>query len=145
MRLTKQSSYAVRALIYCAAAQPNLCRVADIAAAYDISETFLFKLLKPLVDAQILETVRGRNGGVRLARPAAEISLLAVIQATEDNFCLSECFEEKNGNCPLVDNCEFKRALESALFGFFEALDRFSIADLAANPPDIRERLKISA
>ena len=60
MRLTRQSSYAIRTLIYCAVNEPKLSRIADIAKAHAISELFLFKLIKPLVEAGLLQTVRGR-------------------------------------------------------------------------------------
>lgn len=130
MRLTKQSSYAVRTLMYCAVNQPNLSRVGDVARAYSISEMFLFKLIKPLVSENMLHTIRGRNGGIRLARPASEISLLDVIKHTEDNFSLAECFGNGETLCPLVNNCEFNRALNKALDAFFAALDTYTIADL---------------
>ena len=65
MRLTRQSSYAIRTLIYCAVNEPGLSRVADIAKAHAISELFLFKLIKPLVEARLIETVRGRRGGIK--------------------------------------------------------------------------------
>ena len=86
MRLTRQSSYAVRTLVYCAVNAPELSRVADIAKAHSISELFLFKLIKPLVEGGLLETVRGRKGGIRLGRPAAEITLLDTVKLTEENF-----------------------------------------------------------
>ena len=93
MRLTRQSSYAIRTLMYCAVNEPGLSRVADIAKAHGMSELFLFKLIKPLVDAGLIETVRGRHGGIRLGRPAGEITLLDTIKLTEDNFAMAECFE----------------------------------------------------
>ncbi|MEP4475700.1 MAG: Rrf2 family transcriptional regulator, partial [Lentilitoribacter sp.] len=68
MRLTRQTNYAVRMLMYCAADPENLSRIPDIAKSYSVSELFLFKILQPLAKAGIMETVRGRNGGVRLAR-----------------------------------------------------------------------------
>jgi Rrf2 family iron-responsive transcriptional regulator len=85
MRLTRQSSYAIRTLIYCAVNGERLSRIADIAKAHAISELFLFKLIRPLVDAGQLETVRGRRGGIRLARPASDISLLDAVKLTEEN------------------------------------------------------------
>src|ERR1700749_2874110 len=103
MRLTRQSSYAIRTLIYCAVNAPNLSRIADIARAHAISELFLFKLIKPLVEGGLLETVRGRKGGIRLGPPAAEITLLDPIRPTEDNFALAECFEGSDIHCPLAD------------------------------------------
>src|SRR5690606_11127258 len=78
MRLTRQTNYAMRILMYCASNSDRLSRIPEIANAYSVSQLFLFKILQPLVEAGLIETVRGRNGGVRLGRPAQKISLLDV-------------------------------------------------------------------
>ena len=103
MRLTRQSSYAIRTLIYCAVNDPKLSRIADIAKAHAISELFLFKLIKPLVEAGLLQTVRGRKGGIKLGRPANEITLLDTVKLTEENFAMAECFEGGGSGQILVD------------------------------------------
>mgnify|MGYP001042142950 FL=1 len=90
MRLTRQSNYAIRTLIYCAVNEPGLSRVADIAKAHAISELFLFKLIKPLVENGLIETVRGRRGGIKLGRPAEEITLLDTVRLTEESFSIAE-------------------------------------------------------
>ena len=141
MRLTRQSSYAIRTLIYCAVNEPGLSRVADIAKAHAISELFLFKLIKPLVEAGLIETVRGRRGGIKLGRPADDITLLDTIQLTEENFAMAECFEGGDVSCPLVDNCDVNSALREALGAFFNVLDSYTIADLAAKRRSIRDLL----
>ena len=141
MRLTRQTNYAVRTLVYCAVNAPGLSHVADIAKAHSISELFLFKLIKPLVESGLLETVRGRHGGIRLGRPAAEITLLDVVRLTEENFALAECFEGGDVNCPLVSNCDLNAALGEALGAFFAVLEGYSIADLANKKRFIRARL----
>ena len=142
MRLTRQSSYAIRTLIYCAVNAPNLSHIADIARAHSISELFLFKLIKPLVEGGLLETVRGRKGGIRLGRPAAEITLLDTIKLTEENFAMAECFEGGGDIlCPLVDACDLNGALREALGAFFDVLDGYTIADLAGKRKSIRLRL----
>lgn len=142
MRLTRQSNYAIRTLIYCAVNAPELSRIADIAKAHAISELFLFKLIKPLVDKGLLETVRGRKGGIRLGRPAAEITLLDTIKLTEDSFAMAECFDGGDDvACPLVGNCDLNGALREALGAFFEVLDSYSIADLASKRRNLRGRL----
>jgi Rrf2 family iron-responsive transcriptional regulator len=141
MRLTRQSSYAIRTLIYCAVNDPDLSRVADIARAHSISELFLFKLIKPLVEGGLLKTVRGRHGGIRLGRPAGEITLLDAVKLTEESFALAECFEGGDTNCPMVFNCDLNGALNEALEAFFDVLDRYTIADLANKRRSIRERL----
>jgi Rrf2 family iron-responsive transcriptional regulator len=142
MRLTRQSNYAIRTLVYCAVNAPGLSRIADIAKAHSISELFLFKLIKPLVENGLLETVRGRKGGIRLGRPAGEITLLDTIKLTEENFTMAECFEGGTDvNCPLADSCDLNSALREALGAFFEVLDSYSIADLADKRKHLRERL----
>lgn len=144
MRLTRQSSYAIRTLIYCAVNAPGLSRVADIARAHSISELFLFKLIKPLVEHGLLETVRGRKGGLRLGRPASEITLLDTVKITEENFAMAECFEGSDILCPLVDNCDLNGALREALGAFFNVLDSYTIADLSDKRKSLRQRLGLA-
>jgi Rrf2 family iron-responsive transcriptional regulator len=142
MRLTRQSSYAIRTLIYCAVNEPALSRIPDIARAHSISELFLFKLIKPLVEGGLIETVRGRKGGIRLGRPATDITLLDTIRLTEENFAMAECFEGGSDiHCPLADACDLNAALHEALDAFFEVLAGYSIADLAGKRRAIRARL----
>jgi Rrf2 family iron-responsive transcriptional regulator len=141
MRLTRQSSYAVRTLIYCAVNAPGLSHVADIAKAHSISELFLFKLIKPLVEGGLIETVRGRHGGIRLGRPPSEITLLDAIRLTEESFALAECFEGGDTTCPLVFNCDLNSALGEALAAFFAVLESYTIADLADKRRSLRSRL----
>jgi Rrf2 family iron-responsive transcriptional regulator len=143
MRLTRQTNYAMRILMYCAANEGRLSRIPEIAEAYTVSELFLFKILQPLVEARLVETVRGRNGGVRLGRPADQINLFDVIRVTEESFAMAECFENDATECPLVDSCALNAALREALNAFFEVLARHTIADLVAERPNVRSLLGI--
>jgi len=143
MRLTKQTNYAVRMLMYCAANEEGLSRIPDIAKAYSVSRLFLFKILQPLVEAGLMQTVRGRNGGVRLAKPAREITVADVVRVTEDNFAMAECFENGAIECPLVNACGLNVTLHKALEAFFSVLATTTIADLQR--PTNRARLGIAA
>lgn len=143
MRLTRQTNYAVRIMMYCAANSGRLSRIPEIASAYGVSELFLFKILQPLVEARLVETVRGRNGGVRLGRPASEITLFDVVRVTEENFAMAECFENDAAECPLIDSCALNSALREALNAFFAVLSRYTIADLIAARPNVRSLLGI--
>jgi len=143
MRLTRQTNYAMRILMYCAANNDRLSRIPEIASAYSVSELFLFKILQPLVEHKLVETVRGRNGGVRLARPADQITLFDVVRVTEENFAMAECFENDAVECPLVDACALNSALREALNAFFEVLMRHTIADLVVARPNMRGLLGI--
>lgn len=145
MRLTRQTNYAFRALMYCAANADSLSRVSTIAKAYGISEAFLFKIINPLSDAGLLETVRGRNGGVRLAKAPRDITLLDVVRVTEDGFVMAECFESDDANCPLIDHCALNRALREALGAFMEVLMSYTIADLVENRTDLARLLQMTA
>lgn len=133
MRLTKQTNYAVLALIYCATAEPALSRVADIAARFRISEPFLFKIVTPLIDSGMLESVRGRRGGIRLGRQAGRINLADVVRLTDDSLVL---FEEAapGGQIGREMTGGYADALDSALAAFLRILEQYSIADLAAAP-----------
>lgn len=145
MRLTRQTNYAVRILMYCAANDGRLSRIPEIAASYSVSELFLFKILQPLVEARLVETVRGRNGGVRLGRPAEQISLFDVVRVTEESFAMAECFENDAADCPLIDSCNLNAALREALNAFLEVLMKHSIADLASDRSNMRNLLKIDS
>ncbi len=141
MRLTRQTNYAIRALMYCAASDGGHVRVSEIANAYSISELFLFKIIQPLVEAGMIETLRGRNGGIRLAKPAADITLLDVVKVTEDGFAMAECFESGDIDCPLIDACGLNVALRKALNAFFDVLSQYTIEMLVKERPNMRALL----
>lgn len=143
MRLTKQSDYAIRTLVYCALKADNLSRVTDIAKAYEISELFLFKIIKPLVDGGLVKTIRGRRGGITLAQPATDITVAQTLRLTEESFALAECFNGEVCDCPLVDNCTYRAALDLALENFFEALEHVTIAQLVENSGPLRSLLML--
>ena len=144
MRLTKQTNYAVRMLMYCAANEGRLSRIPEFAKAYGVSELFLFKILQPLNKAGLVETVRGRNGGVKLGRAADKITLFDVVRVTEDSFAMAECFEDGAVECPLVDSCGLNAALRKALNAFFDVLADYTIDDLVKARPQINFLLGIN-
>ncbi|MBC8130174.1 MAG: iron-responsive transcriptional regulator RirA [Rhizobiaceae bacterium] len=141
MRLTRQTNHAVRMLMYCAVNPNRLSRVGEIASAYAVSELFLFKILQPLVEGGFVETVRGRNGGIRLAMPARDITLRAVVEVTEESFVLAECFETGATDCPLIDSCALNAALRKALNAFLDVLGGYTIEQLAGEKSAMRQRL----
>lgn len=143
MRLTKQTNYAVRILMYCAGNEGNLSRIPDIADAYGLSQTFLFKILKPITDHEFVESVRGRSGGIRLARPANEIRLDQIVRVTEDSFAMADCFEGGETDCPLVQACALNSAWSEALEAFFKVLETYTVADLVNAKPEFNFLLGI--
>ena len=130
MRLTTFSDYSFRVLIYLAAAPQALATIADIARAYDISENHLMKVVHQLARLGYVETVRGKGGGMRLARPAASIPVGEVLRATEEGFELAECMTE-DAECRITRVCGLKHAFGEALEAFLRVLDGYTLADLA--------------
>jgi len=143
MRLSKQSNYAVRALMYCAANRTGLSRIRDIGTAFGVSEMFLFKILVPVGRSGLLETVRGRNGGVRLGAPADAIRIMDVLRVTEEDFDLTECGRESCAHCPLGTKCVYESALGEAMRAFVHVLESYTIADLVADTEGIAQTLGI--
>ena len=137
MRLTQWTDYTLRVLMYCAAcngrAQP--VTITEVAESYGISRSHLTKIVQQLAASELLETTRGRGGGMRLMRPAAEINVGAVVRATETDFNLVECFDAATNQCRLSSHCRLQTILGEAIHNFFSVLDRYTLADLlAANP-----------
>jgi len=125
MRLTRYTDYAMRVLLYLGARPDRLCSIAEIAKAYAISQNHLMKVVNDLVNAGYLTSIRGRNGGIMLARPAPLINVGEVVRHTEDGFDLVDC-----GSCIIAPACGLTSALAKALSAFLAVLDGYSLADL---------------
>lgn len=133
MRLTKFSDYALRTLIYAAGRQGTLATVEETARFFGISRAHLKKVVMRLSSAGYLEAARGHGGGFRLARPATDINLGALLRTTEPDFGLVECFVPGNA-CRITALCHLPCAFNEALAAFLATLDRFSLADLELDP-----------
>ena len=131
MRLTRYSDYAMRVMLYLGRQPDRLCSIAEIAKAYGISQNHLMKVTNDLVNAGYLSSVRGRGGGIRLARPAAQINVGAIIRHTEDDFDLVGC-----GGCIIAPACGLTSVLDEALAAFLNVLDGYSLADILARRGD---------
>jgi len=125
MKLTLYTDYALRALMHLAAKPERLASINEISRTYRISHNHLTKVVHDLRKAGFIEAVRGRSGGVRLARPASEITVGAVVRHTEGGFGLVDC-----GSCVIAPACSLTAALHRALAAFMDVLDGYSLADL---------------
>lgn len=130
MRLTTMTDFAMRLLMYVAQQRDRLCTIAEVAEAYGISEAHLMKITHQLGQAGLLETVRGKGGGMRLALPPEQINVGAVVRLTEPDFGLVECFEAGSPRCILTGNCQLAAIVDGALRAFLGHLDRYTLADL---------------
>jgi Rrf2 family nitric oxide-sensitive transcriptional repressor len=131
MRLTDFTDYTLRTLIYLALQPEQLATIADIANTYGISANHLMKVAHQLAVSGDVATVRGRRGGLRLARPASAINIGTVVRRTEPDMALVTCFADPQ-RCVIHDGCVLQHALAGALTAFLEVLDRYTLADLVA-------------
>jgi len=118
-----------------------LVTIAEIAAAHEISESHLMKVVHQLGRSGYIETVRGKGGGMRLARAPREIVLGDVIRQTEGEIAMAECFAGKSV-CRIEPACRLKSILGEALGAMFLVLDDYTLADLLEKPHDHRKAIR---
>lgn len=141
MRLTRHTDYALRSLTYLALNEGEPARIADIARRMGMSEDHVAKVIARLASLGYVETIRGRIGGVRLAKDPSAIIVGDVVRATEDNLTLVECFDPLTNGCPIAPACVLAPALGAALDAFFAVLDGYTLADITARPRAISQLL----
>ncbi|MEG6510237.1 Rrf2 family transcriptional regulator [Methyloligella sp. 2.7D] len=135
MRLTKQTSYAIRILTHCARNKGKSVRTSDIAQTYGITEYNVAKIVPILVRAGFLTSTRGRLGGLQLAKPADEIHIGDVVRATETTYVEAECAGGGVQDCAIKPAALINRLLGEALEAFISVLDEHTLDELVAATP----------
>jgi Rrf2 family nitric oxide-sensitive transcriptional repressor len=135
MRLTNFSDYALRLLMFAASQKGRLVTIEETAEVYGISRAHLMKVANLLTRAGYLTAVRGRSGGLLLAKDPKAIRLGDVVRASEPDFALVECFSADD-QCVLTPRCKLKKVLAEALGAFSATLDKYTLADLMLRPID---------
>jgi Rrf2 family nitric oxide-sensitive transcriptional repressor len=143
MRLTVYTDYSLRLLMYLAVKDDGLATISEIAKSYGISKNHLMKVAYQLGVAGYVETVRGRGGGLRLAKPVEAIGLGDVVRRTEPDMALVQCFQPVEAPCAIRPACVLRRALERAGSAFLDVLDGYSLADLVKPRAPLRSLLSI--
>jgi Rrf2 family nitric oxide-sensitive transcriptional repressor len=128
MRLTSYTDYSLRTLMYLAMHRDHLVTIQDIADLHGISKNHLMKVVYQLGLAGYIETVRGRNGGLRLKREPFDINIGALVRSTETDFFMAECFDRANNTCPLTPDCTLKSVLNQATLAYLAVLDGVTLA-----------------
>lgn len=136
MRLTRFTDNALRCLVVLGLEPSDTHTVADVAARMRMSEEHLTKVVQRLAQKGYVVTVRGRRGGVRLARPAQEIQVGAVVRDCEDDLALVPCFDEP-ASCPIAPACTLASGLDAALAAFLSSLDRLTLHDMLGNRTEL--------
>lgn len=129
MRITTHTDYALRTLMYLAANPEHRATIADISRSYGISENHLTKVVHQLGQEGVIRTVRGRQGGIHLARPPETIRLGDIVRKMEADLDIAPCFSG-SGMCAIQPRCRLQRAFKEALNAFLAALDDYTLAEL---------------
>lgn len=136
MRLTRYTDFALRVLLYLAREPGSQASIARIAQAYGVSQSHLMKVVSDLVGAGYVESVRGRGGGIRLARSPDDIMIGSLVRHTEEDFDLVDC-----GSCLIAPACGLTSMFDEALAAFMAVLDSYSLADAMARKGDFSHLL----
>ncbi len=130
MRLTIRTNLAARTLMFCAVNDAELVRTSDIAERCNASINHVARVVQLLQAEGYIETLRGRTGGIRLAKPADRISIGTVFRIFETDIPFAECFDETRNTCPLSSTCRLRSYVVRALEAFYHELDMVTLEDL---------------
>ena len=145
MRLTTRTNLAMRTLMFCAVNGGRTVRKSEIAAACNASENHLAQVIRLLGQRGFIDAMRGRNGGMHLARDPKAINVGDVFRAFESDLPFAECFSGQENHCPLTDCCWLRPALQKAVDAFYHSLDALTLADLVAGNADLDQLLTLRA
>lgn len=134
MQLTRYSDYSLRVLMYLALHDGRRVTISEIAEKFSIPRAHLMKVVHNLSSNSFITTYQGKNGGMRLARPAADINVGSAVRATETSFDAVDCDDPP---CPMAPSCELRPVLDEAMSAFLSVLDRQTVADLTKRPGDL--------
>lgn len=144
MRLTQYTDYSLRVLLYLGLQEDKkLSNIKDIADAYAISKNHLMKVTHELGKADLIETVRGRNGGIRLAKSPKEINVGDVVLKMEEDFHLVECFNCATNSCVITPTCDLRHVLQEAYLAFLGVLKKYTLDDLLQREHPMRSLLHL--
>jgi Rrf2 family nitric oxide-sensitive transcriptional repressor len=135
MRLAEYTDYTLRVLMYCAARPGERVTIRALAEHHGVSRNHLMKVVNDLGRRGVMETTRGRGGGVRLVQDPRSIHLGELVRASETDFRLVECFDAATNRCGLTPDCRLKGVLADAMRAFFDVLDRSTLAEIAGPAP----------
>lgn len=134
MQLTKFTDYALRTLVYLGERPNQLIKIKEVSDYYGIVHSHLTKVVHRLSTAGYVRSVRGRSGGICLAKSPELIPIGAVVRSTEDNLFVLECFDPKKQFCRLLPGCKLKNGVNAAYNAFFSVLDNTTLADVIRIP-----------
>jgi Rrf2 family transcriptional regulator, nitric oxide-sensitive transcriptional repressor len=145
MRLTDYTDYSLRVLLYLSVRPSGLSTIQEISDAYGISKNHLMKIVQQLGELGWVETVRGRNGGLRLAERSGNLTIGDIVRKTESDFALVGCFDTQPDarGCVIEPHCRLKGVLAAARDAFLAELDKHTVGELAKPASELARMLGI--
>lgn len=144
MKLTAFTDYTLRVLMYLALNRGRLSTIQGIASAYDISESHLMKVVHHLAKSGVVESLRGKGGGIRLAMPPEDIRIGRIVREAEGGGPIVECFGDHN-LCRITPNCKLAGVLAQGFAALYASLDEYTLADLVSPPQPLVKILRVSS
>lgn len=145
MKLTAFTDYSFRVLIYLGLQEDRLVTVHEIAEHYDISKNHLMKIIQLLSKQGIIQTVRGKSGGVRLALSPSEIRVGTVVRQVERDMAVVQCLGPLSEKCSIDGACALKSYFTEATAAFLSVLDRYTLEDVLSNRVSLSRALSLTA
>jgi len=141
MKLSTFTDYTLRVLMFLASERHRLATIPEIAAAYEISENHLMKVVHQLARSGVVESVRGKGGGIRLARAPEEIRLGEVVRNSEGKGPIVECLSDDPVSCKIAPACRLAAILVRSFAALYDTLNEYTLADLVSQPRQLASLL----
>ncbi|WP_186576838.1 Rrf2 family transcriptional regulator [Aquibacillus kalidii] len=145
MRLKKYTDFALRVLILTGSKEEGeLASIKEISETFFISTEHIRKVVHQLSKLELIHTVRGRNGGIILAKGPSEINIGQVVRWMENDFSILECFNKDTNQCVITPSCKLKHVISKALAAFFQILDDYTLEDVLENKDELKELMSMT-
>lgn len=142
MRLSNFTDYSLRVLIYLALKGDKLSTVAEIAESYKISKNHLVKVVHNLSKLGVIESFKGKGGGLRLKIDPKALNIGKLVRDLENDTKLVECFSDE-GECQINGACKLKAALKKAQNSFYLTLEEYYLSDVVSNKSGLSDALSL--
>jgi len=132
MQLTLYTDYSLRVLLYLAEHPDRRVTISEMTDFYQVSRNHLVKVVHNLGQLGLIQTIRGKSGGMILAHEPQSINIGDVVRSIEPHMNLLECFDKQTNTCPIISKCGLIGILYEARKGFMDVLNNYTLADLSS-------------
>lgn len=129
MRLTDHTDYSLRTLMYLNQ-HKKLITLNELSDVLGVSKNNLIKVSNQLAKLDLIETIKGRKGGILVGKDTGQKTLKEIILLTEETFHMAECFSANRSDCPFLPKCALQKAINSALQAFLTSLGNTTLNEV---------------